>query len=308
MPSVARSRSASARTTIAVLAAQLHRQALQALGRASRDAAAGLGVAGEADDRNVRALDDGVAHLAAGAGHEVDGPGREARLDHELHEERRAVRRVARRLEHDGVAGHEGRHHLPARDRHREVPGRDDPGHADRLADAHRPLVGKLRRGRLAEHPAPLAGHRGRRCRCPPGHRRGPPPGPCPSPGSSPARGAPCARPSGPRSGTGSRPAWVPGSVARGGRAVSAARTARATSAALPAWNVPMMSRVLAGFRLSKVRPDSESHPFARDEEAERRRLGRAGHRALGDGVRHATRSNAIATEPPPPRHSVARP
>ena len=39
--------------------------------------------------------------------------------------------------------------------------------------------------------------------------------------------------------------------------AVSAALTARATSAALPAWNVPMMSRVLAGLRLSNVRPDS---------------------------------------------------
>ena len=96
---------------------------------------------------------------AAGPGHEVDDPGREAGLGHQLDEQRRAMRRVARGLEDDRVAGHEGRHHLPARDRHREVPGRDDPGDADRLADAHRPLVGQLGRDRVAEHPAALAGH-----------------------------------------------------------------------------------------------------------------------------------------------------
>ena len=90
--------------------------------------------------------------------------------------------------------------------------------------------------------------------------------------------------------------------------AVSAALTARATSAALPAWNVPMMSRVLAGLRLSNVRPDSEStHSPAMN----RRNVGGSAGRAIGlsvGGARHATRSNAIATEPPPPRHSVARP
>ena len=96
---------------------------------------------------------------ATGARDEVDDAGREAGLGHQLDEERRAVRRVGRRLEDDRVAGHEGRHRLPARDGHREVPGRDDPGHAERLADAHRPLVGELGRDRLAGHPATLAGH-----------------------------------------------------------------------------------------------------------------------------------------------------
>ena len=43
------------------------------------------------------------------------------------------------------------RHHLPARDRHREIPGRDDPGDADRLADAHRPLVGQFGRDCIAK-------------------------------------------------------------------------------------------------------------------------------------------------------------
>ena len=67
--------------------------------------------------------------------------------------------RIGRRLEHDRVPGHEGGHRLPARDRHREVPGRDDAGHAQRLADAHRPLVGQLGRDRVAGHPATLARH-----------------------------------------------------------------------------------------------------------------------------------------------------
>ncbi|HEX7347042.1 MAG TPA: aldehyde dehydrogenase family protein, partial [Candidatus Limnocylindrales bacterium] len=99
------------------------------------------------------------ADLAARPRHEVDHTRREPGLGHELDQERRAVGRVARRLEDHGVAGHEGRHHLPARDRDREVPGRDDPGDPDRLADAHRPLVRQLRWHRVAEHPAALAGH-----------------------------------------------------------------------------------------------------------------------------------------------------
>ena len=76
-----------------------------------------------------------------------------------------STRRVAqcgvsrRGLEDDGIAGHERGHRLPARDGHREVPRRDDPGDADRLADAHRPLVGQLGRDRVAGHPAALAGH-----------------------------------------------------------------------------------------------------------------------------------------------------
>ena len=93
------------------------------------------------------------------AGDEVDDARREAGLGHQLHEERGAVRRVGGRLEDDGVAGDERRHHLPAGDRDREVPGGDDPGDPDRLADAHRPLVGELGGDGVAEHPAALAGH-----------------------------------------------------------------------------------------------------------------------------------------------------
>ena len=57
---------------------------------------------------------------------------------------------------------HQGRHRLPARDGDREVPGGDDPGDAQRLADRHRPLVGQLGRDGVAEHPAAFARHQER--------------------------------------------------------------------------------------------------------------------------------------------------
>src|SRR5438874_2019857 len=47
---------------------------------------------------------------------------------------------------------------LPGRDRHREVPGRDDRAHAERLAHRHRKLVAQLRWHGLAEHPPPFPG------------------------------------------------------------------------------------------------------------------------------------------------------
>ncbi len=67
--------------------------------------------------------------------------------------------RVRGRFEDHDIAGDQGRHHLPTRNRHREIPGRDDPGDPKGLANAHRPLVGELRRHRLAGHPPPFAGH-----------------------------------------------------------------------------------------------------------------------------------------------------
>ncbi len=90
--------------------------------------------------------------------------------------------------------------------------------------------------------------------------------------------------------------------------ATSAARMARAASVASPAWNCPIRSRVSAGFRLSKVRPAVDS---THSPPMNRRNVG-----AVGAAVPllevavviGQTRSNAIATEPPPPRHSVARP
>ncbi len=186
-------------------------------------------------------------------------PGREAGLGHQLDQERGAVGRVARRLEHDGVAADQGRHHLPARDRHREVPGGDDPGDPDRLADRHRPLVGQLGRASYRRTAGGPRRPSGRRCRCPPGRRLGPRPGPCPSRGSSPGPGAPCARPAAPRSGTGSRPAWGRESGARRRRPSRRPGSPGRRRPPCRPGSWPTRSRVSAGLRLSNVRPLTES-------------------------------------------------
>ena len=161
IPSAARSRSASARTTTPFLPPSSSETRLRRRPAPLGDAACrSSDDAGERDDRHVRALDDRVADLAR--------PSPVTRLTTPGGKPASAISSTSsvaqwgvsrRRLEDDGVAGDQRRHHLPARDRHREVPGRDDPGDADRLADAHRPLVGQLGRHRVAEHPPALAGH-----------------------------------------------------------------------------------------------------------------------------------------------------
>ncbi len=282
-----------------VLAAELEADPLESSGGDLGDALAGQGVAGEADDLGVGAGDQCVADRGARAGDQVDRARREAGLGHELDQERRAVGRVARRFEHDGIAGHQSGHHLPARDGHREVPGGHDGGDPERLADAHRPLVGQLGGGRVAEQPAALAGHQegdvdalldvaarlGQDLAHLAGHRSGQPllvlghERPERVQDLAPLRGrrpAPCLEgdPSGP-----DRPGGV-GDV--GGLE--------------PADHVAGVGRVAALERLARDRID----PLAADEQLER---------GSGDGLGHGqTLSNAMATEPPPPRHRVARP
>ena len=222
-------------------------------------------------------------------------PGREAGLGHQLDEQRRAMGRVARRLEDDGVAGHEGRHHLPARDRDREVPGRDDPGDPDRLADAHRPLVGQLRRAPCRRTSGGPRRPSGRRCRCPPGRRRGPPRGPCPSPGSSPATSrslcsaisAPKRYRISPRFGAGVRRHSAP--------ATSAARIGHRDVRRGPLLEAPddvaRVGRVVA----LEGRAGRRIAPLPGDEVAERRRLG---GRPVGGSGRRRSRSSPKSTLP----------
>ena len=93
IPSVARSRSASAMTTIPFLPPSSRLSALQAPAGPLGDPPAGRRRARERDDRHVRRVDDRVADIGAGAGHEVDGARREAGLGHQLHE--RASRSAA---------------------------------------------------------------------------------------------------------------------------------------------------------------------------------------------------------------------
>ena len=159
MPSVARSRSASFRTTTAFLPPSSSETRLRR--RAARSAIdlpvdewpvnEMTGTSGDSTIASPTSPPEPVTRFTTPAGKPASSMSSTTSVAQ--------CGRVARRLEHDGVAGHERRHHLPARNRDREVPGRDDPGDPDRLADAHRPLVGQLRRHRVAEHPAALAGH-----------------------------------------------------------------------------------------------------------------------------------------------------
>src|SRR5262249_12545379 len=75
-----------------------------------------------------------------------------------LYEIERGQRRLRCGFEHHGVAAHERRDDLPRRDRHREIPGRDDRADPERLPNRHRELVSELRWDRLPEHAAPFAG------------------------------------------------------------------------------------------------------------------------------------------------------
>ena len=231
--------------------------------------AAGLAVAGEADDVDVGLLDDAacrllrrrpVTRLTMPAGKPASSISSTSSA---------AQCGVSRRgLEDDRVAADQRRHHLPARDGDREVPGRDDAGDADRLADAHRPLVGQLGGHRVAEHAAPLAGHQvgdvdafldvAARLGEDLAHlaRHGP------------RAGAPCARPAAPRSAYRISPRLGAGIRRQAGSASSAARMAAATSAALEAAKWPMSSRVSAGLRDSKVRAALGRPPLAADEVA----------------------------------------
>ena len=260
-------------TTIPFLPPSSRRQPLEPPAGPLGDPPPGRRRARERDDRHVRDVDDRVADLGARPGHEVDDcpAGKPASAISSTRSAAQCGVSLAG-LKTTRVAGHERRHHLPARDRDREVPGRDDPGDPDRLADAHRPLVRQLARDRVAEHPAALAGHQegdvdalldvaaglgddlahlaAHRLRQPLlvlGHQR-----------AEAIQDLAALR--------GRRPA------ATSARRVSAALIAIATSAACPAWKRPTTSRVSAGLRLSNVSPVTRVAPLAGDEVAERRR------------------------------------
>ena len=142
-----------------VLAAELEMDVLERVGGHLRDADAGLAGAGEGDDAHVGMRHERLAGVLAEAVDRVDDAVGESRVGEQLDEALRQQRRVLRRLEDDGVAADEGGRELPRRDRDREVPGRDRPDDADRLADAHHELVRQLGGGRLAEQAPALARH-----------------------------------------------------------------------------------------------------------------------------------------------------
>ena len=119
----------------AVLAAELRHHALQMplSGRDLRRRAGDLHPDRHRPGERDR-VHPGVGHERR-AGVALSGQQRDRRRRHSagaerLHEHQRASRRLLGRLEHDRVAGGERRGGHPARDRDREVPGRDHRHHA----------------------------------------------------------------------------------------------------------------------------------------------------------------------------------
>ena len=78
-------------------------------------------------------------------------PGGKPDLQRDLAERQRGQRRLARRLEDDGVAAGQRRRDLPRREQQREVPRHDRGDDADRLAQRVGEVVA-LDRNRLARH------------------------------------------------------------------------------------------------------------------------------------------------------------
>ena len=102
--------------------------------------------AGEADMRDRGMRDERRAGLGPESRDDVDDTVRKSRLGKERREFEHRRRRELRRLDDRRASGGERRGELPARERERRVPRRDDGDHAFRLVlrvGEHAPLVGR---------------------------------------------------------------------------------------------------------------------------------------------------------------------
>ena len=116
-----------------------------ALGRNLLDQRAHLGAAREADVVYAGVAGEGVAHLVAVAGDDVERPGGEAHLSRQLGHPQQAQAGVFGRFDHTHIACGQRTAHTAAENLHGVVPRHDVAGHAMRLApgeDAVAVLVG----------------------------------------------------------------------------------------------------------------------------------------------------------------------
>ena len=104
---------------------------------AGHDLPPDLGGAGEGDLGDVRVLDQAGADHRPLAGYHLEHPLGQPGVEGELGQAEGGEGGGLGRFDHDGVAGGEGRPHLPRGDRDREVPGDDGPDHAERLVKGH---------------------------------------------------------------------------------------------------------------------------------------------------------------------------
>ena len=131
-------------------------------GGAFIDAEADFLRTGEGHEAGLRMLDQTVADACPGAGDEVQDSGWDSDFAQERHDLGRDAGRIARRLEHHRVAGHDrgGRH--PHQNRIGKIPRRDDDPDAERHVH-HLVVLVRHRRDRLlggvTQHLAPVELH-----------------------------------------------------------------------------------------------------------------------------------------------------
>mmetsp|Transcript_38569 Transcript_38569/g.87715 ORF Transcript_38569/g.87715 Transcript_38569/m.87715 type:complete len:500 (+) Transcript_38569:271-1770(+) len=126
---------------IGALPAKLHRRRNAVLGGRLQNMLTRLRRACESHLRNAVARRQRLARLRAVARHDVDHTGRD-RVLQELHEHHDGGGSLLGRLEHDAIAGGQGRRQLPRRHEQREIPRDDLADHTQRLLDAQRHQVG----------------------------------------------------------------------------------------------------------------------------------------------------------------------
>ena len=145
MPSAAAATSASSKTTTGALPPSSRCTRLTSLDAL---AATSMPARDRAGDRHHgrRLVADHRASAVTVAAHDVEDTGRQE-LGGEFGEHDRGDRCGVAGLEHDGVAGGEGRRDLPYRHHERVVPRRDLTAHADRFAPDERGVARHVLRG-----------------------------------------------------------------------------------------------------------------------------------------------------------------
>ena len=139
------SRSASANTTCGDLPPSSRCNGRQVLRAGSHDRRTGLRGAGEAEPADARVRGERRSGLVAVAGDHVDHTGGNAGLLGEPGQRQRGQRGVLGRLDHDRVAGTDGRGDVVEEHRRGCVPRDDRADHAVRLAHGEAERRGRVR-------------------------------------------------------------------------------------------------------------------------------------------------------------------
>src|SRR6266540_3962630 len=141
------------------VAAELHGDAQDLVGRLGDERAADLGGAGERQLAGAPVLDQRLHHRAGGLGDDhVEHPGRQAALLQDAGEGEHRQRRLLGGLDHHGAAGGDGRADLAGAHRHGEVPRRDQQAGPDRLAQGEHAALAVGGDREAAGDPHPLLG------------------------------------------------------------------------------------------------------------------------------------------------------